>query len=547
MPNSSAQGSGFLNAVREGSRSGRLTVCNPGLEGEAEWGELVAGAEGRISSLRAQGIGPGDRVALEGEPSLQLVETLLSIWFAGCSVIVLPARSRRATGEASGRRAVAWLRDAGVSVLIRCCGASVSGAGDVEHIVSTAEPSTRLPRRSDDSASSDLVLLQPTSGTTGQSRIVPIYGDALVSHVRAIAARASLSSGDRWVSWLPLFHDMGMIGFLVLPLLVGGSLWLSSPGQFARDPRSWLRTISVSRATVTGAPNFAYGLAAKLFHNESSFDLRSLQVAFNGAEHIVGGDVRAFLEVGERWGFDAAAMYCVYGMAEATLAVTFPDRGVPPQFDVVDRRSMETNQRAVPIVRGSSALEYALVGRPLPGLRLRIVDAVSRKQVGLRRVGEIEITGEGVMAAYLGEAPPAIDRAWFRTGDLGYLTGGGDLAVCGRTKDVIILAGRNISPMEIEAAVGEVAGVRAGNVAAFGISGGHREELVVLAEVAENNGRSLLSLRRAVGAAVREAVGNAPSQIVLLEPRTIPKTTSGKLQRNNCRARYCAGTLRPLS
>ena len=335
-------------------------------------------------------------------------------------------------------------------------------------------------------------------------------------------------------AWLPLFHDMGLIGFFLLPMALGIETMLASPREFFRDPAFWMESISRYRATITGAPNFAYAIAgARLAANQADLDLSSLRLAFNGAEPIDPDAVEGFIAAASLHGFDVRAMFCVYGLAEATLAVTFPEPGSGLETDVVDSELLARSGRAV---SAASRAQRRLVrlGKPIPGVEIRIAGA-DGGLLADRDVGEIEIRGKSTTLGYLGR--PADSAAlfrdgWLRTGDLGYLIED-DLVVCGRLKDLVIVGGRNILPEDIERAA---VGSRNPPWECHRVSripGTTTERVVIVAER-----RGLEAQRAAVDEAVRESVDVSPYDVVFVRPGSLPKTSSGKLQRAECRRRY---------
>ena len=281
---------------------------------------------------------------------------------------------------------------------------------------------------------------------------------------------------------------------------------------------------------------------------QSGLDLSSWRLALNGAEPVDPAAVEAFCAAATPHGFDAKAAFPVFGMAEATLAVTFPDIGVGMEVDTVDRNALENERYAAPASGGTAVTRrLAMLGRPLRGFELRIRDPESGDALGDREVGELEIRGPSVTPGYYASreaTESAFHDGWFRTGDLAYLVDG-RLVVCGRLKDMIIVGGRNLFPEDIERAASTVDGVRAGNVIAFGSDRRRgRESIIVVAET--RSGEDTQPVRDAVASTVSDAVGVPPVDVVLVRPGTLPKTSSGKLQRSLCRDRYHADELEPV-
>jgi fatty-acyl-CoA synthase len=299
----------------------------------------------------------------------------------------------------------------------------------------------------------------------------------------------------------------------------------------------WLSTY---RGTATAGPNFSYVLATRALRNASGIDLSSLRVALNGAEPVDPDSVEAFVAEAVKHGMDPGAVFPAFGMAEVMIGGAFQEPGLGLRTDRVDRTVLEAERYAAPVAEGSEgARRLAILGGPLPGLEFRICDPVTGELRGEREVGELQIRGSSVTPGYY-ERPDAtadlfVDGAWLRTGDLAYLLAG-ELVVCGRIKDVIIVGGRNVFPEDVERAVADIEGVRAGNVIAFGVEGRRGKEGLVV--VAESKADDVEATRRVVAERVREAVGLPARDIVLVAPGTLPKTSSGKLQRSLCKQRY---------
>ena len=364
----------------------------------------------------------------------------------------------------------------------------------------------------------------------------------------AVEAAALDPDMDRAVSWLPLYHDMGLIGLLGAPMLHGFDLVLAAPQDFLAAPARWMEWIAEFGGTATAGPNFAYALAARALRRLDRLDLSRWRLALNGAEPVDPNAVEAFLAAGARHGLDPGAAFCVFGMAEATLAVAFPTPGAGMQVDTIDQRVLETDRYAAPVDGGGTdgnVRRLPRLGRPVPGLEMRVCDSSTGQAMQDREVGEVELRGSSITPGYYDnpDATAASRRGdWFRTGDLGYVVDG-ELIVCGRIKDVIIVGGRNVFPEDVERAAESVEGVRAGNVIAFGTEGRRGREAVVV--VAETKHDEIAPIRAAVAARVTDAVGVPPEDIVLVRPGTLPKTSSGKPQRSLCRRRYLGDELAP--
>jgi fatty-acyl-CoA synthase len=538
---------------RATTRGGFATFVGSGDPERVSWARLHEDARGIAANLQRRGVAPGDRVALLGPTSRALVTTIQATWLAGATVVVLPLPMRLGSVEdfVAQTRARVRSADVGLTLVDRdlaafwdpdpsdppvvlvdevSAGPGRAGAADLE------EPAI-------DPGS--LAILQFTSGSTADPKGVMLPHAQIGANIDSIAAAAHLDvEGDVIVSWLPLYHDMGLIGLLMTPMTTGTDLVLGAPQDFMAAPGRWMEWMSDFGGTVTCGPNFAYALAARALRRQSGWDLSPWRVALNGAEPIDPGAVDDFCAAGTPHGLDPKSMFCVFGMAEATLAVTFPEPGSGMTTDTVDRRALEHEGSAAPVASTDErGRRLARLGRPLPGLEVRIVDAASGTVRSEREVGELEVRGTSVTPGYYRHAEAtseAFRGEWLRTGDLAYMCDG-ELVVCGRMKDVIIVGGRNVYPEDIERAVGTIPGVRQGNVIAFGVEGRKgREGLVVVAETKEEDPQAI---RQAVATRVRHAVGLNLEEVVLVNPGSLPKTSSGKLQRSLCRSRYLAAEL----
>jgi fatty-acyl-CoA synthase len=415
-----------------------------------------------------------------------------------------------------------------------------------DELAATGDPAAWVPPPVDPDR---LAILQFTSGSTADPKGVMVPHRCMTTNLDAAAEAADFDHDvDTAVSWLPLYHDMGLIGLLGAPMLHGFDLVLASPQDFLGAPARWMEWMAEFGGTVTAGPNFAYALAARALGRLDRLDLSRWRLAVNGAEPIDPDAVESFLTAAASHGVDPHAAFCVFGMAEATLAVTFPTPGTGMQVDAIDQRVLETDRYAAPVDfdgAGGNARRLPRLGRPLRGLEMRVCDPTTGQVMHDREVGEVELRGSSITPGYYGNPQATADAHrgdWFRTGDLGYVVDG-ELVVCGRLKDVIIVGGRNVFPEDVERAAESVEGVRAGNVIAFGTEGRRGREAVVV--VAETKLDEITKVRDAVAARVTDAVG-VPPEVVLVRPGTLPKTSSGKPQRSLCRRRYLGDDLAPV-
>jgi len=507
------------------------------------WGRILDDATVAAARLQDLGAGPGAKVALLGTTSRAMVTAIEAVWLAGATVVVLPLPMRLASVDAFVHQTRMRLAGADAMLLV------VEGAiADMVEPAPTDPPRVRLEdltapgraRLQDVTVDpDDLAILQFTSGSTADPKGVMLPHRQICHNLDSIATGARFSPDDVVVSWLPLYHDMGLIGLLGEPLTTGIDLVIASPLEFTASPLRWMEWMSAFGGTVTSGPNFSYALAARALRRlaPSTLDLSRWRLAVNGAEPIDPDAVDTFVTAAGAQGLDPRAAFCVFGMAEATLAVAFPTPYEGMAVDEVDRRALERERLAVPPTGSRGTRRLARLGRAVDGLEIRITDPVTGEPMAEREVGELELRGNSVTPGYYRR--PELDAVtfrggWLRTGDLGYLADG-DLVVCGRMKDVIIVGGRNVFPEDVERAVAEVDGVRAGNVIAFGVERRHGREGIVV--VAETRDVDVLTVREAVANRVRDAVG-LPTEVVLVAPGTLPKTSSGKLQRSLCRNRY---------
>ena len=545
----------------EGSASVRFV--NGGEIDVVSWRQLHDEALVAAASLQARGVAPGDHVAILAPTSRALVTAIQGCWLAGAASMVLPLPMRMGSLEEFVNQTRGRIRQ-GDAVLVLIDDALAPFYDVVPGDPPTAPLGALMPgrpgaRRADDALlappdSERLVILQYTSGSTSEPKGVMIPDRVLGANLDAIATAADVAPDrDVTISWLPLYHDMGLVGLLALPMTLGLNHVQAAPQDFMAHPGHWMEWISEFGGTATAGPNFAWVLATRALKRMSGLDLSSMRVALSGAEPIDPDAVEAFVAEAGRFGFKPGAVFCAFGMAEVAIGGTFPPPGRGMVVDVVDRFVLETKGDVIDAgpaddadgADDARARHIPRLGFPVPGLEMRICDPASGTVLGERQVGELELRGTSVTPGYYGRpelSAEVFHDGWLRTGDLAY-TIDGELAMCGRIKDVIIVGGRNVYPMDIERAAGEIDGVRAGNVIAFGVEGYKgKETLVVVAEAKAAAGQ-LDVLRHAVHDRCVQVVGLPPRDVMLVAPGTLPKTSSGKLQRAKCREQYLAETL----
>jgi len=404
--------------------------------------------------------------------------------------------------------------------------------------------------------SEDLAFIQFTSGTTRRPRGVSVTHAALMANIEALVAGMGLGPADRSVSWLPPYHDMGLVGHVFTPVCCAVHQHLMPPQRFLEQPARWLELIGQVRATQTTAPNSAYSMCVTRIPAERrrGLELGSLRWALNGAELVLAETLDKFTDAFAGCGFDREAFRPVYGLAEATLAATFSPPNGGPRVDWVDRHHLAAERVARPMSHGAGGAQaFVSVGAPIPGHELKLVraSAASRRADSAgepcaeREVGEIWFRGPSVMRGYFnnpGATVEVLRDGWLRTGDLGY-SAGGCLHVTGRSKELIIKRGRNYQPQDFETACLTVPELRPGRTVAFGASNSvtGTEDIVLVAEVRDPARAADPRLVRRVTSVVGEHTGLPPDRVELLQPGVLPKTTSGKLQRGKVRAAYESG------
>ncbi|MEM7050278.1 MAG: fatty acyl-AMP ligase [Acidobacteriota bacterium] len=521
------------------------------------WQEIHYRALGVAGRLESAGIAAGDRVAMIFPTGEAFFYGFFGILACGAVPVPLYPPVRLGRLQEYHLRTAGLISASGARLVLadprvrRILGETIERARPALGCRTLDDLPTAPPR--DEIATDraeDLALVQFSSGTTVDPKPVALSHRAIRAQTEAL--NSFWPEGHHTgVSWLPLYHDMGLIGCVFPALERPATLTLLPPEAFVVRPVLWLRAISRYRATISPAPNFAYGLCLEKITDEEmdGVDLSCWQVALNGAEAVAPSVLRAFRERFARWGFQGTALTPVYGLSEAALAVTFSPLDQPFSSTTFDRDHLAQEGRAE---AADAGLELPSLGRPLPGFELRILPVTAQdpatRAVPDGEIGKLWVRGPSLMSGYLGR-PEATARAlvdgWLDTGDLGFVRDG-ELYLTGRAKDLIVLRGRNYAPEEIEQSLQDLPGLRTGCAIAVGWlpEGQEREILALLVETArEATKEEIEGLPQRCSERVLGATGLKADRVVILEPGTLPRTTSGKLRRQEALQRYLADEL----
>ena len=529
---------------------------------EMTYADLARRVRAVAAGLARLGVGPGTAVGIMLPTGLDYFASFFGAQAAGGIPVPLYPPARKSQIEDHLRRQAGILRTAGAVVLVtfsevltlaRLVGAQLPGlkvttVADLSAAGAAGDVFLPPPVRAE-----DIAFLQFTSGSTGNPKGVVLTHANLLANLRAIGKGADIHPEDVVVSWLPLYHDMGLIGCWMGSLYFGMPLVLMSPLAFLARPSRWLTAIHRHGGTLSAAPNFAYELCVNKVPDEeiAGLDLSSWRMALNGAEPVSPEAIRRFTERFSPYGFRPGSLSPVYGLAESSLAVAFPPLGRPPVVDAVEREPFQRGGKAVPAAPEVAAdpaavLRFVSCGMPLAGHEIRVVDD-SGREVGERQEGRLEFKGPSATSGYF-RNPEATAKLvhgdWRDSGDRAYMAAG-EVYITGRVKDIIIRGGRNLYPQELEGAVGEVSGVRKGCVAVFGSPdpATGTERLVVMAETREKGEAERETIRQAIQDATVDLLGTPADVVALVPPNAVPKTSSGKIRRSSAREVYESGRM----
>lgn len=525
-----------------------------GREEVLSYADLQRGADAVLAGLYEYNLQPGGSVAIMLPTGREYFCSFFGVLRAGGIPVPIYPPARASQIEEHLRRHARILANAQVTILITVQEArsvaqllrlhveslrSVVTVDDL-HEAGTGAPAAPLPTR-------EIALLQYTSGSTGNPKGVMLTHANLLANIRGMGEAVRADSTDTFVSWMPLYHDMGLIGAWLGSLYYAIPLVVMSPFTFLRHPERWLWAIHRHRATISGGPNFGYELCLRRIRDSDieGLDLSSWRLALNGAEPVSPDTITRFSERFAPCGFRPEILAPVYGLAESSVGLAFPPLGRPPVIDRVRREMLVSEGRAVPAAADDPhALRFVSCGYPLAGHEIRIVDETGH-EAGEREQGRLEFRGPSCTSGYIRnpeETKRLFHDEWLDSGDLAYMADG-EIYITGRLKDVIIHAGRNVYPHELEEAVGDLPGIRKGCVAVFGCAdhASATERLVVLAETHESAAARRAEIITSINTRAMELIGVVPDDVVLAPPHTVLKTSSGKVRRAASRALYERG------
>ncbi len=539
-----------------------IVLSGDAAEEEISYQDLYAGAASVAAGLQQQDVQPGQTVAIMLPTSRDYFFSFYGVLLVGAVPVPIYPPARLSQLEEHLRRHAGILNNAQATMLITVAEARIAArllktqVASLRSVTTVAElASSRQKLIRPEVKAQDIALLQYTSGSTGKPKGVVLTHTNLLANIRAMGQAVEAKSTDVFVSWLPLYHDMGLIGAWLSSLYYGMRFVVMSPLTFLVRPESWLWAIHRHGGTLSAGPNFAYELCLRRIEDSAllGLDLHTWRMAFNGAEPISPDTLSRFGERFARYGLQREAIAPVYGLAECSVGLGFPPPSRGPIIDIIKRDAFVRTGRAIPV--GNEAhdiLRFVACGQPLPGHQVRIVDAIGN-EVGEREEGRLEFCGPSATSGYYrnpeqtrllfhGAAPGGGE--WLDSGDLAYMAGG-DIYLTSRIKDIIIRAGRNIYPAELEEAVGNIPGMRKGCVAVFASTDptAGTERMVVLAETRETKVDALNSLRDQIIARSIALLGEPPDDVMLVPPQTVLRTSSGKIRRAASRELYEQGAL----
>lgn len=528
-------------------------------EGEGEvvtYGQLKTGAEEVATGLQHYGLQPHEPVAIMLPTGTEYFYSFFGVLMAGGIPVPIYPPARLSQIEEHVRRHKGILANCRATILI-----TVPEARPLARLLKVQAETLRIiltvPELCETTGTlvepvigaDDIALLQYTSGSTGNPKGVVLTHRNLLANIRVMAETINAGPGDVFVSWLPLYHDMGLIGAWLGSLCYSVLLVIMSPLAFLARPQRWLWAIHRYRGTLSGSPNFGYEFCLRKIEESEleGLDLSNWRFAANGAEAVSPDTIERFCQRYAKYGFKRQAAMPVYGLAEASVGLAFPTLDSDPHIDRIKRDLFMRDARAEPATPDNlHVLRFVSCGNPLPGHQIRIVDPAGR-ELPERHEGELQFRGPSVTSGYFHnpEATKSLfDGEWLRSGDKGYFAHG-EVYITGRTKDIIVRAGQNIYPDELELVIGEIKDLRKGCIAIFGSTDPHSgtERLVIMAETYTTDLLAQDRLREQIIATTTDVIGTPPDDVVLVAPHTVLKTSSGKIRRAASRNAYEKKTL----
>ncbi|WP_152417375.1 fatty acyl-AMP ligase [Sandarakinorhabdus sp. AAP62] len=520
--------------------------------------ELAADARRHAAHFIAEGVQPGDRIALIAETGPGFAAAFFGAIYAGALPVPLPLPTSFGGREAyvdqirvqlTSCDPLMLLSPPGLHDIVKDAATGLCAAHDWEQWFAGDAPAVTLPR----AKPTDIAYLQYSSGSTRFPHGVAVTHEALLANLSAHASCTHAAEGDRVVSWLPWYHDMGLVGCMLAPMSNQISVDYLATEDFARRPLSWLTLISRNPdASLSYSPTFGYDICARRISPSipvaERFDLSRWRVAGNGADMIRPEVMQAFVDTFAPAGFKASAFLPSYGLAEATLAVTIMPVGEGIQCDLIDERTL--SGATEPRADHRLPTRYRAIvncGKAVPGLTIEVRDE-NGQLLPDRKIGRVFVKGLGIMAGYFRdpEATAACMKdGWLDTGDMAYMKDG-SLYIVGRAKDMIIINGKNHWPQDIEWAIEQLPGFKAGDIAAFSVTTPSGEEApAVLVQCRTSCNDERLKLRDAIRTKVKAITGMS-CVVELVPPRTLPRTSSGKLSRSKARLQYLSGEIQPF-
>jgi len=544
------------HAERHGDRTHIQLYQDDGRGETLSYAALKEGAENVAAALQELGLDKAEPIVIMLPTGIDYFLTFFGILMAGGIPVPIYPPARPSQIEEHMRRHSRIVENCRARILVtvaegkRAAQLLMSLSPGLRQIVTAAELQRPAAKRLLPAIKAeDTAFLQYTSGSTGNPKGVILTHANLLANIRAMGKAVEADSEDVFVSWLPLYHDMGLIGAWLGSLYYAALFVVMSPLTFLARPERWLRAIERHSGTLTASPNFGYEYTLHRLEKSdlTGLDLSSLRGAYNGAEAVSPKTVRAFSERFGPYGFGSKVLNPVYGLAECSVGLAFPPLQRGAIVERIERDTFMHSHLAVPTAsKEVPALHFVSSGRPLEGHSIRIVDKAGN-ELPERREGRLEFRGPSTTSGYYRDAEKTaqlFDGEWLDSGDLAYIADG-ELFITGRIKDVIIRAGRNIYPDELEKAIGDIPGIRKGCVAIFGSHDpkSATEQLVVLAETRSKKRAERHELQQRVNALASELIGTPPDRVILAPPGSVLKTSSGKIRRSASRQRYEKGEI----